>query len=252
MPPLPLWLQFKKEVTKISVSWSGGKDCMMALHKILSSPQFEVHSLHTTVDTRTKRVGMHGVPLKLIEQQARSLRLPLHVIDIQSSDHHGEYERSIKSYYQSLDEIGIDEVAFGDIFLEDLKIYRESLFAGYNLKPVFPLWGSDTQVLINEFLNAGFKAVVCAADGDLFDESCVGRLINQDWIASLPKGVDSCGERGEFHSFVYDGPGFTDPVAFQPGAKVTKQYDYLIKNNHGKNERHSKRFWFQDLVPSRD
>jgi uncharacterized protein (TIGR00290 family) len=190
---------------------------------------------------------MHGVPLALIEQQARMLDLTLDIIRIPQSETKDVYQSAICSYYKSLNDAGVDLVAFGDIFLNDLKQYRESLFDGCRIQPIFPLWSMNTKILVSDFLKCGFKAIICAADGSLFDKSTVGTVIDEHWIKQLPKGVDPCGENGEFHTFVFDGPGFQSPVHFKKGEKITKAYHFSSTHPDGRTENHTKEFWFQDL-----
>lgn len=234
------------------MSWSGGKDCALALDKILADPAFEVESLHTTIGIEKKRVGLHGVREELIEQQAENLGLPLTKLYLAPSTSNHKYEKVMSDFYRQCRDEHISGVVFGDIFLEDLKIYRETLLSKFSLDGIYPLWKQKTSSIVREFLERDFKSIICSADGKWFDEKVVGRMIDEEFLSSLPVGVDPCGENGEFHSFVFDGPIFRNPVRFVKGEVVKQVYEYDIVDSKGEKSRMTNPFWFIDLLPGDD
>ncbi|MBL0742359.1 adenine nucleotide alpha hydrolase [Chryseolinea lacunae] len=234
---------------KVTISWSGGKDSAFALYKILLSGDYHVVNLHTVFGDDTKRVGLHGVREALIERQAECLGLPLVKLHLRESDNHQVYAALMQAYYKKCAQQGITHIVFGDIFLEDLRDYREQLLAGTSLQSVYPLWKIDSNLLVNDFVGLGFKTAICSADADVFSETQVGQTIDAAFIENLPNGVDPCGENGEFHSMVYDGPVFKTPLLFDRGEVVKKAYTFQKKNEQDEIEVVSKAFWFQDLLP---
>lgn len=233
---------------KITISWSGGKDSAFALHKIMKAGDFEIVSLHTVFNEETKRVGMHGVKEELIERQAQCIGLPLKKLYLESSESHSAYEKLMQNFYQQCANEKIEAVVFGDIFLEDLKIYREQLLQSSGLKSLYPLWKLNTSELIQEFIGKNFETLVCAANAAFFSQAQMGQTIDEDFLKSLPMDVDPCGENGEFHTFVYDGPIFSQSVDFKPGEVVKIVYNYQIVDELGKIRSIKKAFWFQDLL----
>ena len=234
---------------RVSVSWSGGKDSAFALYKILLSGDYDVVSLHTVVNKDNKRVGLHGIKEELINLQAKELSLPLEILHLQTSADHGNYERLLKNYYHNCKRKGAEGIVFGDIFLEDLRTYREELMKESGLFPVFPLWKIDTNFLIHDFINAGFKTLLCSVNAALFDKDVAGRTIDSAFIDILPANVDPCGENGEFHTFVYDGPIFKKCIQIIRGEVVRRDYSYQKKLADGSTENLTSGFWFQDLTP---
>jgi uncharacterized protein (TIGR00290 family) len=202
---------------RVVLSWSGGKDCALALHE-LRRGGYEVAALLTTVTEGSGRVGMHAVRRELLLRQIDSLGLPLREIPMPPFPPNEVYEARMR---QALDECltdGITEVAFGDLFLEDIRSYRERSLARVGMRGVYPLWGRETAALARELLDLGLRAVLVCVDLRKLDRSFVGREIDARFLAELPSGVDPCGENGEFHTFVFEGPGFREPVAFVRGA----------------------------------
>lgn len=197
------------------------------LQLILSNPQYEVVELHTVVDRDTERVGLHGVHKDLIEAQADSLGLPVNFITLPRDSTNNSYEKALGQYYGTLQSQRITNIGFGDIFLEDLKQYREKLLAPWSLNGCFPLWQHNTSILAEKFISTGFKAVICSANADLIPHGIAGKRFDQSLIQGLPVGVDPCGENGEFHSFVYDGPLFQNPINFKVREIVPHTYEYL-------------------------
>lgn len=216
----------------VLMSWSGGKDSCLALHDILRAQDYRVAALLTTITRDYDRISIHGVRCELLERQASSLGLPLHRILISKDATNEEYETRMGEALSVYSKQGINSIVFGDLFLEDIRAYREAFLARHNMKGLFPVWKRDTTCFIKEFIELGFKAVVTCIDSSVLDKSFAGRLIDEAFISSLPAGVDPCGENGEFHSFVFDGPIFREPVSFSIGETVRR-----------------KSFWFCDLVP---
>ncbi len=216
---------------RILLSWSGGKDSCIALYEIQKSKNYEI-SLLTTVTEGYDRISMHGVRRILLELQAESLGLHLSKIYIPKNATNEEYELRMKEALTKHQKEGVNLVAFGDIFLEDLRKYREENLSRIGMKGIFPIWGRDTALLIRRFIDLGFKAVVACVDPRVLDPSFAGRVIDNDFIRQLPAQVDPCGENGEFHSFVFDGPIFREKVKFSVG-------DVVLRNS----------FYFCDLLP---
>ncbi len=238
----------KVDKQKITISWSGGKDSAFALYKILQCNVYDVVSLHTIINEQTRRVGMHGVREELIDQQAACIGIPLRKIYLESSESHAAYETLMRSFYKDCAVEGIYAVAFGDIFLEDLRRYREELLSESALLPIFPLWKIDSTILIHDFINAGFKTLICSANSKFFKRSDLGKTIDHVFVNNLPDGVDSCGENGEFHTLVYDGPIFKKPIALNMGEIVTKHYTNQQRNEDGSLSTFETNFLFQDLL----
>lgn len=232
---------------KISVSWSGGKDSAYALFHLLKSDEYEVQNLHTVFDAELKRVGLHGVPEHLIEAQAEAIGFPLQKIYLPKDTSHDSYERVIQDFCLSQKSEGINHIMYGDIFLEDLKAYRDKQLSSVGLEGVYPIWQRNTNELVQNFIGDGFKTIVCAANAALLDKSKVGKTIDREWLSDLPENVDPCGENGEFHTFVYDGPLFRQPVPFQKEDVVEKSYKYKKKEEDGTVVEMKSSFWFQGL-----
>jgi uncharacterized protein (TIGR00290 family) len=220
---------------KTLFSWSGGKDSAMALHELQKTSGCEISALLTTVTEEYDRISMHGVRRILLEQQAESLGLPLEKIYITKNASNGEYETKMREKLMDCRRRGVSSVVFGDIFLEDLKKYREENLSKIGMKGIFPLWKRDTTELANTFTDLGFKAVITCVDSRVLDKTFVGRLYDKKFLADLPSSVDPCGENGEFHSFVYDGPIFREMIALTPGEVVLRD----------------DRFYFCDLIPAK-
>jgi uncharacterized protein (TIGR00290 family) len=232
---------------KITVSWSGGKDSALSLYRILASKTFEVVHLHTVIEENSRRVGLHGVSEQLIERQAEEIGIPLEKIYVPSSTESVEYETHLKKFYRHCVEQGIAGVAFGDIHLQDLREYRTLLLKPSGLFAVFPLWGLESNLILKEFIAAGFKTRICAANASLFSADQVGKIIDDHFADALAQDIDSCGENGEFHTFVYDGPLFKQEIPITTGEVVRQTYRYKRLNADGKTEDIETAFWFRDL-----
>lgn len=175
---------------KLSVSWSGGKDSSYMLWSIMSQPEFDIVELHTVIDVITQRVGMHGVHKDLIEEQAKSIGLPITYIHLESSNTNKKYEEEIKQYYTDLKKRNIDCIAFGDIFLEDLKRYRDNLLSEFNIKAIYPLWKMDTTTLAKSFIKEKFKSIICASHADKFPFIAAGKHFTVNFLNNIPDCVD--------------------------------------------------------------
>ena len=207
---------------KILLSWSGGKDSAFALRDIQNSGEYSAVTLLTTVTREYDRISMHGVRRELLESQAASLGLPLEIVWIEKDSSNDDFDLRMKDVLLKYKAQRVSSVAFGDLFLEDIRKYREERLASVKMKGIFPLWGRKTATLAHDFIRAGFKSVITCVDTQQLDQSFCGREYNAQFIADLPKKIDPCGENGEFHSFVYDGPIFKKPLVFQRGEQVTR------------------------------
>ncbi|HEX7318640.1 MAG TPA: diphthine--ammonia ligase [Pyrinomonadaceae bacterium] len=216
----------------VLVSWSGGKDSCLALYELQQAGAHRAAALLTTVTRDYDRVSMHGVRRVLLERQAASLGLPLRQVLISKGASNEEYEREMAGAFSEYREGGINTVVFGDLFLADVRAYREQFLARHEMRGLYPVWLRETGEFVREFIALGFKAIVTCVSSEALDGSFAGRLIDEEFLASLPPGVDPCGENGEFHSFVFDGPSFKEGIRFSVGEKVFRDS-----------------FWFCDLVP---
>ena len=201
------------------VFWSGGKDSAMALYKAKQYPQIQVVGLVTTISKAINQTAVHKIPEAVLDRQARETGLPLRKMWVQEMPDNKEYEEVLSGVYSLLKEEGINTVIYGDIFLEDIKAYREDLIQKSGLKALFPLWNLDSRSLMADFIEQGFKAVVCNINSAILPESFLGRELNASLLEDLPEGIDPAGENGEFHTFCFDGPVFNNPVEFNTGTK---------------------------------
>lgn len=207
------------------MSWSSGKDSAYALHLARSTREFELTGLLTTVNESADRVAMHGVRRELLRMQAESLALPLFVVELPSPCSNELYEQRMGAFVEQAKAEGVEAVIFGDLFLEDIRAYRERQLAGTGIEPVFPLWdrGKDTRALADEMLRAGVVATLSCVDLGKLPRQLVGRRWDAFLLRELPASVDPCGEHGEFHTFVSDGPGFSEAIHVQPGEVVVRE-----------------------------
>lgn len=202
---------------KALVSWSSGKDCAWALHMLRSEGEVQLAGLLTTVNRTAGRVSMHAVREQLLEMQAAALGLSLIKVLLPSPCSNEQYESAMNEAIERAKADGITVIAFGDLFLEDVRMYREERMAGTGIDPVFPLWKSDTSLLAREMVEAGLRAYITCVDPKQMAPSFAGRTFDTRFLDELPSGVDPCGEHGEFHTFVYDGPMFATPLPIMPG-----------------------------------
>lgn len=230
---------------QVFINWSGGKDACLSLYRVLGAGQYGVHTLLTTVSEPYRRVSMHGVREELLRLQAESLGIPLRIAYLAESSSMEAYDAVMTRELDALKTDGVTGAVFGDIFLEDVRRYRERHLEGHQIRAIFPLWQQDSLSVAENFIRTGFRAVVCCVNAALLDESFVGRDYDEAFLRDLPPGVDPAGERGEFHTFVHDGPLFSHPVPYHKGAVVEKRYPAL----EGTGDGWDTRFFFCDLVP---
>jgi uncharacterized protein (TIGR00290 family) len=215
------------------MSWSSGKDSAMALH-VAHAGGVNVIGLLTTLNAEADRVAMHAVRRELLETQAERLGLPLHVVEIPSPCPNDVYEKAMADAIAAAQASDVDTMVFGDLFLDDIRAYREAMLAGTRIEPYFPLWGRPTAALAVEMIDSGVRAVLTCVDPRSAPRELAGRDFDRRLLADLPAYVDPCGERGEFHTFCTDGPGFSSPIAVARGVIVEREG-----------------FVFADLVPAR-
>jgi uncharacterized protein (TIGR00290 family) len=218
-------MQRKKAV----MNWSGGKDAALALHNVLQDGAYEVIALLTTLDQASATSVMHGIPLALLEQQAMSLGIPLYPVFIGNQT--DEYEIRMHAVVQHFKKLGADSFIFGDIHLNDIKVYRESKLNPLGVEVVLPLWSKSSNEVIKAFLASGIKSKIIVVQADKLPKSFVGKDIDATTLDAFPDGVDVCGENGEYHTFTYDGPMFARPVSFVISGVNTKQYDISTPND---------------------
>lgn len=204
------------------MSWSSGKDSALALHVARQDPSLQVVGLLTTVNSTADRVAMHAVRRELLEAQADRLALPLHVVDLPWPCPNEIYEQRMAAAVAAAVDDGVSAVVFGDLFLEDIRAYREANLAGTGITPVFPLWGRPTDELARTMIDAGVEAVLTCVDPRQAPAQLAGRSYDASLLADLPPTVDPCGERGEFHTFVHNGPGFSGPIGVKVGEVVER------------------------------
>ena len=207
---------------RVVVGWSGGKDAAMALYEIKRSPEIEVASLLTTVTEGYDRISMHGVRRELLNQQAEAVGYPYDVISIPQSCTNEIYEERMRNALEKYRQAGITAAAFGDLFLEDIRSYREERMSRIGMRCIFPVWGQPTADFAARFIDLGFRAIVVCVDTAVLAREFAGREYAQDFLRDLPAGVDPCGEKGEFHTFVYDGPIFSRHVAVERGETILR------------------------------
>jgi len=211
-----------KSKTDVLMSWSGGKDSALALGEMIASKRYRVKALLTTLTEGYDRISMHGVRRNLLKAQALSLGLPLEEVWIPKKANNEVYEDRMWRVLSRYKEEGVQQVGFGDLFLRDIRSYREEKLAQIGMSGVFPLWGRDTHELAGEFLEKGFRAVVCCVDPRKMSEQFCGRDYDADFLEAIPGTVDPCGENGEFHTFVCAGPIFREEILVTKGRVVLR------------------------------
>ena len=207
---------------RIVMCWSGGKDSCLALHELQQSETYDIVALMTTVTRDYDRISMHGVPGELLRAQAEALGVPLHEVFIPATCSNADYEAAMGEAFADFRQRGICTVAYGDLFLADIRAYRDALMARNGMRAIYPVWHRDTQAFMRDFIRLGFKAVTCCVDTQQLSEEFTGRLLDEGFLADLPKHLDPCGENGEFHTFVFDGPAFTNPVPLMIGKRIAR------------------------------
>lgn len=227
---------------RLFLNWSSGKDAASALYQLQKEGRYEVDRLLTTINSSNNRISLHGLSKELLIEQAEAIGLPLEIISFDADFNALAYEEMMKAAMQRFAAMGYQYAAFGDIFLEDLREYRENQLKRFQIQAVFPLWKKDTKQQLESFISEGFKAVVVSADARYFSSDFVGKEIDESFLSQLPEGVDPCGENGEFHTFCYDGPIFKKPVKFKITEKVIKTYPPINSSDE------EVKFWFADLI----
>lgn len=207
---------------KVLLSWSTGKDSAWTLHVVRQSGEWDIAGLVTTVNIAFGRVSMHGVREQLLERQAQAVGLPLWKVPLPYPCPNEAYESSIRELIVRAKEAGVTHFAFGDLFLQDVRDYRERQLAGTGITPVFPLWGIDTATLAHDMMASGLRAVVTCVDPRQIPASLIGREFDEAFLKDLPPSTDPCGENGEYHTFCYDGPMFARPIPVRTGEVVER------------------------------
>jgi uncharacterized protein (TIGR00290 family) len=208
---------------KTLLSWSSGKDSAWALHVLRQQPELRIAGLITTVNQRYQRIAIHAVRLELLERQAEAVGLPLQIINLPFPCSNAQYETAMEEFIAESREEGIECMAFGDLFLQDIREYREAKLAGTGITPLFPLWNMPTDLLARKMISSGLRAMISCVDPKQLPASFAGRLFDEALLAALPREVDRCGERGEFHTFAFDGPMFSKPVDIRVGEIVERE-----------------------------
>ena len=209
------------------LSWSGGKDSAMALHENMKSGSYEVVALLTTVTRDFDRVSMHGVRRTLLEMQGEAIGLPIEEVRIGRNASNEEYDSQMKAVLEKHKLTGVRDVLFGDLFLQEIRRYREERLAGIGMNAVFPIWKRETGALAHLFVDEGFRAIVCCIDPRFLDKEFCGMEFDGAFLSRLPPRVDPCGENGEFHTFVYDGPIFEDAIEVKVGEVILRDGFYF-------------------------
>ncbi len=242
-------------MSKTFFNWSGGKDSALALHRLREIGRPQISCLLTTVNEKFNRISMHGVRRELLGQQAAAIGIPLVEVLLPEMPDMDTYERIMGDKLFELKVNGFGTSVFGDIFLEDLKKYREEKLSKLGLKCLFPLWNARTDKLVEEFIELGFKAITVCVNDKYLGREFVGRIIDKSFLSDLPRGVDPCGENGEFHSFVYDGPIFSMPVKIDKGEIIYRKYgrkeplgDKHKVEKDGIEDPFENGFWYCDLL----
>lgn len=231
---------------KAIFAWSGGKDSSFCLHQVMTDNQYEVVYLLTTLSAEFKRISMHGVKEELLDLQAKSIGIPQLKVWLYEASYKS-YEKQMADMLTKAREEGIEHVIFGDIFLEDLRIYRENNLKKIGMHAVFPLWKKDTTTLIHDFVSHGFKTVTCCVNDAYFDETWVGKEINKDFLDTLPSNVDPCGENGEFHTYCYAGPIFKNEIKIEIGEKLYKPLETKNLKACTNEQTQTKGFWYCEI-----
>jgi uncharacterized protein (TIGR00290 family) len=209
-------------VSRVAVSWSSGKDSAWSLHLLRQDPSVEVVALFTTLNQQFDRVAMHAVRRELLELQAKSVGLPLWTVPLPWPCSNEEYELRMTALCERATGEAVQAMAFGDLFLADIRAYREKQLAGTGLQPLFPVWQIPTAELARTMIASGLRAKITCVDPKVLPADFVGRDFDSQFLADLPPQIDPCGENGEFHSFVYDGPGFRQPINISVGEIVER------------------------------
>ncbi|HYG53415.1 MAG TPA: diphthine--ammonia ligase [Flavobacteriales bacterium] len=231
---------------KTYFNWSTGKDSALALYHVLKDKKFNVDYLLTSVNAHHDRVSMHGLRRTLLEKQIDAVGIPYGTLELPEEPSMEMYETIMRNCVEELTKKGFTDAVFGDIFLEDLRTYREKKLSVCGIQAHFPLWKRNTKDLVHEFIDLGFKAIVICTKADFLDKSFCGRELDCNFVADLPSNVDPCGENGEFHTFCYQAPFFKNPIGFEKGELVYKAYKAPQTDKEHSPEKEMG-FWFCDL-----
>ena len=231
------------EKIKAVFNWSGGKDSAHALWRAIRSGRYEIVALLTTVNRDTHRSTMHGIPMPLLEAQAESIGIPLQVVDLTPKGNMEDYAEAMSRAVEEFKARGVTHFIFGDIFLHDVRKYREQQLAPHGIEVVEPLWGQSSEEVMRDYLATGLKTVVVTTMADGLGAGAIGQVIDAGFVASLPAGTDPNGENGEYHTFCHDGPIFRSPVSFRLGEPFSESYD--IRLDDGGTKTYT--YWFADL-----
>lgn len=224
------------ERTKAVFNWSGGKDSAHALWRAIESQRYEIVALLTTVNHDTRRSTMHGIPFPLLQAQAASIGIPLHAVDLTPKGDMEDYQTAMSQAVAHFKAQGVTHFIFGDIFLHDVRKYREQQLAPHGIEVVEPLWGRSSETVMHDFLASGLQTVVVTTMADGLGAAAIGRTIDSDFIASLPAGTDPNGENGEYHTFCYDGPIFRTHARPVPaGESLLPKLRHTARRRHGEN-----------------
>jgi uncharacterized protein (TIGR00290 family) len=224
-------------------NWSGGKDSALCLYHCLNDRNIEIKYLLTVLSSEYERISMHGVRRELLQLQAKNIGIELKEIYLPQSASMEIYDEVMRKTFDQFKKDGIEFSIFGDIFLEDLKKYREDRLAEVDIKGLFPLWKRSSKEILEEFIDLGFKTVIVCVNEKCLDKSFAGRVIDKDFLKDLPGNVDPCGENGEFHTFVFDGPIFKKKIDYELGDIVHREYKEEAKNINN----HDTKFWYRDI-----
>lgn len=228
---------------KAVFNWSGGKDSALALYKVLQSDEYDVMSLLTTVNGNTNRSSMHGIPVKLLQSQADSIGIPLYILELDPEGEMKGYETAMLRAIEHFKSQDVAHFIFGDIFLHDVRSYRENQLKPYGIEVVEPLWNKTSEEVMDEFLQSGLKTIIVTTMADLLDETYIGCLIDHEFVDRLPAGVDKCGENGEYHTFCFDGSIFKNPVRYTLGTPL--KYSNEINMDDGTQQTYH--YWYANL-----
>lgn len=231
------------ERIKAVFNWSGGKDSAHALLRAMETGTYDITALLTTVNRDTLRSMMHGIPISLLHAQAERIGLPLHVVDLTPKGNMADYGAAMTLAVKHFKRLGVTHFIFGDIYLRDVRSYREQQLAPHGIEVVEPLWGRSSGDVMRDFLASGLKTIVVTTMADGLGADAIGREIDREFISSLPTEVDPNGENGEYHTFCYDGPIFRSPVPFRLGKPFSRNYG--IRLDDGSVKTYS--YWFANL-----
>lgn len=215
---------------KVALAWSGGKDAALTYQFLLEKENLSVERLFTTINHSSQKVTMHSVPVSLLRQQAAAMQLPLDEIAVNEGDFQ-DYENRLLDYYRELKKEGVDAIAYGDIFLEDLKDYKQKQIEKAGLTAAFPLWKEDTRQLMQQFLDCGLGALICTLDTGKLDFDFLGKPLSEEMLQNLPEDVDPCGENGEFHTLVYEAPFFSRSLKLPYSTSQYVEYPHPAKED---------------------